>query len=680
MERSRKRTPMIDRSKGLCAIALAVGFGCAVFGVGGATAGNGAYLRHVREARLESKLAGLALDHRSPEQLVLAIKPKPKAHTAATPAAVPAAPPTPAAVTTPATTSTAPATTTTTPATTTTGATTTPSNTTTSPDQGSENAGESAAGNPTGTGTTTASTTTTGTTTTGTPASTTTTGTTTTGTPASTTTTGTTTTGTTTTGTTTTGTPASTTTTGTTTTGTTTTGTTTGTTTTGTTTTGTTTTGMTTTGTTTTPGTTTTGTTTTVNSDSSTGHGRQPGTVGSGSTTFSCHGRCDSVTGTSGVVPASLPSTTSSSTSSNFGVTTGSVTPAVLPSTPVIAVSSTTSPFIPVATAPAPPPSPTPAPASSPPASPFVQLLKIPTFTSSSAINNLIRSSGSHHSTPTLVAATAGTGVTTAGGATGAGPAGAAAAGTAAAGTAAAGTAAATTTRAAAHRDAKHPSSGGSSFTSPIGSSVRYLDHFVNVIPTAVWIALGAAFALMLAFAGLAFGSSRRARRREKEFAAISAAALTDALTGILNRRGFTEAAERELARASRYDRPFVLAYVDVRGLKTVNDTEGHLTGDELIKTVAGLMKESARADDVVGRIGGDEFALLLGEQTAESAGPVVRRIQAHVTDARAAMEISVPWELTIGMASFPDDGATLEELLDVADRRLYEQRGIALR
>ena len=140
------------------------------------------------------------------------------------------------------------------------------------------------------------------------------------------------------------------------------------------------------------------------------------------------------------------------------------------------------------------------------------------------------------------------------------------------------------------------------------------------------------------------------------------------------------DAAERELARASRYNRPFVLAYVDVRGLKAVNDTEGHLMGDELIKTVAGLMKESARADDVVGRIGGDEFALLLGEQTAESAAPVVRRIRARVEERRAAMEIGVPWELTIGIAAFPHDGTTLEELLGLADRRLYEQRGIALR
>jgi diguanylate cyclase (GGDEF)-like protein len=206
------------------------------------------------------------------------------------------------------------------------------------------------------------------------------------------------------------------------------------------------------------------------------------------------------------------------------------------------------------------------------------------------------------------------------------------------------------------------------------------IDHIVNVIPTAVWFALAAAFGLVLAFAAVALRSSRRARRREKEFAAISAAALSDALTGILNRRGFTEAAEGELARARRNDRPFVLAYADGRGLKTVNDTEGHLMGDELIKAVAGLMKESARADDVVGRIGGDEFALLLAEQTVDSAAPVFRRIAARVEEARAGMEISAPWELTIGMAAFPHDGKTLEELLEVADRRLYEQRGIALR
>jgi diguanylate cyclase (GGDEF)-like protein len=278
------------------------------------------------------------------------------------------------------------------------------------------------------------------------------------------------------------------------------------------------------------------------------------------------------------------------------------------------------------------------------------------------------------------VIATAGTGAVTAATAATGGATPTAGTGTAVAaaptGTAAAHTGATATT----HKSHKRASSGGSALPSPVAASVKYITQFVNVIPTLVWMALGAAFAMALAFAALALRSSRRARRREREFVAISAAAATDALTGILNRRGFMDAAERELARASRYERPFVLAYVDVRGLKAVNDTEGHLMGDELIQAVAGLMKESARADDVVGRIGGDEFALLLDEQTAESAAPVIRRIQARVEERRAAMEIRVPWELTIGIAAFPSDGTTLEELLGTADRRLYEQRGIALR
>src|SRR5438552_125272 len=76
MERSRKRTPIFKRSKGAATAALAVSLGCAIFGVGGAVAGDGKYAHHVRQAHLEARLAGLALDHRTPEQLVLAITPK----------------------------------------------------------------------------------------------------------------------------------------------------------------------------------------------------------------------------------------------------------------------------------------------------------------------------------------------------------------------------------------------------------------------------------------------------------------------------------------------------------------------------------------------------------------------------------------------------------------------------
>ncbi len=206
------------------------------------------------------------------------------------------------------------------------------------------------------------------------------------------------------------------------------------------------------------------------------------------------------------------------------------------------------------------------------------------------------------------------------------------------------------------------------------------LTRIEQVVPESVWIALAASLAFGLIGGAAALRSGRRVRRQSDQFAAISAAAITDPLTGALNRRGFMDAAERELARARRYDRPFAIAYIDVRGLKRVNDTEGHLAGDELLREATQLVKDSARADDVVGRLGGDEIGLLLVEQARESAATVAERIRAKVPERRDGSPIRTPWDLTIGVAAFPDDGQTVEELLAAADRRLYEQRGIALR
>jgi hypothetical protein len=190
MEPSSDRTRISRRSKGACSIALVVGFGCAVFGVGGAAAGDGSYARHLREARLEAKLAGAALAHRTPEQLVLAVTPKPHTATATATAPTPTVTTPAPTVTTPAPTVTAPATTSTTPAATVTtpaapAPTPTPSNTTSTPAGPTQNDGGTAnppvgSGNTLtdttadngntdngSTGTTTTGTTTTGTTTTG---------------------------------------------------------------------------------------------------------------------------------------------------------------------------------------------------------------------------------------------------------------------------------------------------------------------------------------------------------------------------------------------------------------------------------------------------------------------------------------------------------------------------------
>jgi diguanylate cyclase (GGDEF)-like protein len=210
--------------------------------------------------------------------------------------------------------------------------------------------------------------------------------------------------------------------------------------------------------------------------------------------------------------------------------------------------------------------------------------------------------------------------------------------------------------------------------------AARVIEHFISVIPTGVWIALAAALGLAAIGGGSALRSTRRARHQEGRVAAVTAAALTDPLTGVLNRRGFTDAAERELNRARRYEHPLALAFVDVRGLKAVNDSEGHLAGDELIKEVAILLRESARVHDVVGRIGGDELAVLLAEQSTRGAAAMSERVRAQVPTHRAAVGLDTLWDVTIGTATFPDDAETLDGLLAVADRRLYEQRGIELR
>jgi diguanylate cyclase (GGDEF)-like protein len=225
-------------------------------------------------------------------------------------------------------------------------------------------------------------------------------------------------------------------------------------------------------------------------------------------------------------------------------------------------------------------------------------------------------------------------------------------------------------------------SSGSNSQSQPLSNvpGAQALVQFVDRVPEWAWLALAGLGVLAAIGFGAAFRSGRRVRRQASAIAAASAAALTDPLTGVVNRRGFTEAVDRELARARRYHRPFVLAYVDVRGLKAVNDTEGHLAGDGLLKSVAGLLHDSARADDVVGRLGGDELGLLLVEQSAEGAEAVTHRIQSLLPERRARLGLASAWDLTIGTAAYPQDGESFNELLATADRRLYEQRGIEIR
>lgn len=143
-----------------------------------------------------------------------------------------------------------------------------------------------------------------------------------------------------------------------------------------------------------------------------------------------------------------------------------------------------------------------------------------------------------------------------------------------------------------------------------------------------------------------------------------------DSLTGLPNARAFYERAEQELARAKRYGGPLTAAYIDIDNFKAINDCHGHKAGDAALRTVARLLKLSARASDVTARLGGDEFVVLMPETDADGARAVLERFRGELESALADRKVAA--SASIGAVSFeaaPDD---VDELLGAADNSMY--------
>jgi diguanylate cyclase (GGDEF)-like protein len=146
--------------------------------------------------------------------------------------------------------------------------------------------------------------------------------------------------------------------------------------------------------------------------------------------------------------------------------------------------------------------------------------------------------------------------------------------------------------------------------------------------------------------------------------------AMTDPLTKIANRRGFYRAVEIELVRLSRISRPLTVAYVDIDHFKAINDRLGHHIGDELLRTVAGSIQSQVRKLDTAGRLGGDEFILLLPETGHEAANELLSRLKTLLTHEMRLRD----WPVTfsIGAATYLDPPESIDEMLRQADRLLY--------
>jgi diguanylate cyclase (GGDEF)-like protein len=151
------------------------------------------------------------------------------------------------------------------------------------------------------------------------------------------------------------------------------------------------------------------------------------------------------------------------------------------------------------------------------------------------------------------------------------------------------------------------------------------------------------------------------------------AASRVDALTQISNRRAFTELAQAEIERVARYGGRFTVAYLDLDNFKQVNDRFGHETGDRVLVLTAQAIRKNLRVNDIVARVGGDEFIVLLPETEPSDAEAVLRKLEAQLSDVMRQGRWSVT--VSIGAATFEKPPASVEQMVELVDELMYSAK-----
>jgi diguanylate cyclase (GGDEF)-like protein len=152
--------------------------------------------------------------------------------------------------------------------------------------------------------------------------------------------------------------------------------------------------------------------------------------------------------------------------------------------------------------------------------------------------------------------------------------------------------------------------------------------------------------------------------------------ATVDELTGLLNRRGFLAVAEHQLRLAARVGEPVALLFMDLDNLKTVNDSLGHAAGDRMLRETADIMAATFRDSDLIGRVGGDEFCVLLA--TSEDPGAKIALGRLREVTARRNVEPTQPYQLafSVGITEFdPGNPSAVQELMEAADSLMYAEK-----
>jgi diguanylate cyclase (GGDEF)-like protein/PAS domain S-box-containing protein len=160
------------------------------------------------------------------------------------------------------------------------------------------------------------------------------------------------------------------------------------------------------------------------------------------------------------------------------------------------------------------------------------------------------------------------------------------------------------------------------------------------------------------------------ASERKRAESALAEQAIRDVLTNLYNRRYFNHRIREELARADRSQKPAAILLCDLDRFKAINDTQGHQTGDDVLKAVAKSLQESTRGTDLVFRWGGDEMVIILSEVSREGILVVAERIRRGIRE--VSQQMGVDLDVSIGVALYPEHAEDVDKLIHLADRALY--------
>jgi diguanylate cyclase (GGDEF)-like protein len=163
---------------------------------------------------------------------------------------------------------------------------------------------------------------------------------------------------------------------------------------------------------------------------------------------------------------------------------------------------------------------------------------------------------------------------------------------------------------------------------------------------------------------------------RSMMYQKLQTMSVTDSLTGISNKRNFMERYRQEHGRSRKFKLPLSLLMIDIDHFKVINDTYGHLVGDEVLKAVAAALRDSVREIDFIGRFGGEEFCVFLPETGSEDACRAAERLRSSIASVEfKAYDEKLSLSVSVGVSSFPESSSDRDELIENADKALYRAK-----